>query len=580
MENDNQQQVINPGDDTSDTQPPQAAETQAAPAPLPNSPKTRKLNWKKLLVFLGAGLFIVILGLAIPVTRHKILGLFIKKDYSLSVVDSETGRPVSSAQATLGGTTKKTDAEGMAMFKEVSLGSQPVKIAKKYYKDYSGEVTISAFDKSGKTKVEFTASGRQVIISVNNKINGQALSEVSIRAADTEAKTDKDGQATIVLPAGAEKEEATFQLGGYNGLVSDIIVSQPSPNQNQFTLTPSGKVYFLSKQSGTIDIIKANLDGSGREIVMAGTGNEQDFNTELSVSRDWRYLALKARRETSKPKLYLLDTQAEEKLTIVEQGDSEIKVIGWSGHKLVYRVEKNVPPWQRGRHSLRYYDAKASKVVKVDESSAGGTDNFFSYFETIENIYALPEKIVYSKTWTSSNPSSITDEKSQIFMAGYDAGKPKVLKKFKAPKVSFINAVQYKPSGIYFAVNMSNGNTNFYDYKNKKLDRSDIDNNNFQRQYPAYRVSPDMSTTFWTESRDGQSVLFIGNEQAGEEVKIASLPGFQAFGWYTNDYILATNSGHELYVTAPDKDLDPVKIDNFHNATPEAPGQSYSYGGL
>lgn len=52
--------------------------------------------------------------LAIPVTRYQLLGLVIKKDYSVTVLDSKTNKPISSVDVSLGGKTAKTDQSGKA----------------------------------------------------------------------------------------------------------------------------------------------------------------------------------------------------------------------------------------------------------------------------------------------------------------------------------------------------------------------------------------------------------------------------------------------------------------------------------
>src|SRR6202008_1449233 len=115
---------------------------------------------------------------------------------------------------------------------------------------------------------------------------------------EEQAETDKDGKATVVLPVGTTTKKATLSLKGYNNKEGELQVSDKEIKKNGLTITPSGRVYLLSKKSGKIDVVKTNLDGSDRKPVLAGTGKEEDRGTVLLASRDWKYLALLSRRDS------------------------------------------------------------------------------------------------------------------------------------------------------------------------------------------------------------------------------------------------------------------------------------------
>jgi len=123
--------------------------------------------------------------------------------------------------------------------------------------------------------------------------------------------------------------------------------------KNHFTITPTGKVYFLSNLKGTLDVVKSDLDGTNRQTVVSGTGKEEPRFTSLLASRDWRYLVLKSKRDTPEASLYLLDTQTD-KLTRFDTGAGDYQLVGWYGHNFIFNVtHSSVSYWQNGRQTLK-----------------------------------------------------------------------------------------------------------------------------------------------------------------------------------------------------------------------------------
>src|SRR5205085_4643278 len=116
-------------------------------------------------------------------------------------------------------------------------------------------------------------------------------------------------------------------------------------------------VYFLSKASGKIDIIKTNLDGTDRKTVLAGTGKEDQRNTVLLASKDWKYLALQSRRDSKLAKLYLIDTSTD-KLSTIDEGDADFVLAGWKNHYFIYEVDRNGKNvWETNQQALKSFNA-------------------------------------------------------------------------------------------------------------------------------------------------------------------------------------------------------------------------------
>ena len=108
-----------------------------------------------------------------------------------------------------------------------------------------------------------------------------------------------------MLPIRGDDQQGTVAADGYN--VATITASTNAKNDQPVSvkLTPAGKVYFLSKRTGTINVMAANFDGSEQAVVLQGTGKELDNETSLLPSPDWKTLALIARRDADRAKLYV-----------------------------------------------------------------------------------------------------------------------------------------------------------------------------------------------------------------------------------------------------------------------------------
>ena len=111
---------------------------------------------------------------------------------------------------------------------------------------------------------------------------------------------------------------------------------------------------------------------------------------------------------------------------------------------------------------------------------------------------------------------------------------------------------------------------------------SDYDNYLNDGFYNTYLVSPSGNSTFWSESRDGKNSLFIGDSVGGNAKQIASASDYQTYGWYSEDYLLASKNGSELYILASDgvkKDSEALKITDYHKPVISYPGYG-GYGGI
>lgn len=555
--------------------------------------KTYYLSRKKLTIPVTI-LVVIGLLLAVPATRYAVLGSFIKKDFTATVLDSKTNQPISSAELQLAGQSARTDQSGKVTFHGVKAGPHALVVAKKYYTDTSTNVLVPITGSGVSAEVRLTATGRQVKVSVVNKISGKGVKNASLSAAGTEVKTNENGEATIVLPPDVETQDATITTDGYNNQTVKVAVIEDEKvaEQNKFTITPSGKVYFLSKRTGKINVMKSDLDGANATVVVEATGNEDDGDTILLASQDWKYLALKAKRDgADKPaSLYLIDT-SNDKLTTMDEGDASFTLTGWSGHTFVYLVQRDkVQFWQPNKYSIKSFNADGAKLNTLD-STAGEGSGAGSYYGTdykseyYTNLILVGDTVHYDKTWGSgiysADGSGLAGKQNGIYSVKANGQDKKTLKSFDATKYSSMESKLYKPTEVYYRLYTKSGGSEFYEVENGAVQTKGDLSNQFYGFYPTYLYDPSNKQTFWAEPRDGKNTLFIGDNEGDNSKTIAELSEYAAYGWYTDDYILLSKNSSELYIApATEFGQNVLKITDYHKPNTTFYGYGGGYGGL
>ncbi len=573
----------------------QAPEDSAAGQVDPEKPAAGGSKWgrfkdwyglrKKWTIPLSILLLILILA-AIPFTRYGLAGTVRKDNIELKVTDATANTPVSGATVHIGNLSAETDSAGEATLHGVKAGSHSVTITKNYYQPSTVKILAPIFSQKAIPEFQLTATGRQVKIEVTNLIDKTALSNVNIRFTDTSAKTDKTGSATVVLPVGEATQGATLSLPGYNDARVTVKVSNDKIQDNQFSLTPAGEIYFLSNLSGKIDVAKTNLDGSGRQTVLAGTGNEDDRNTVLLASRDWKYLALLSRRAGNTPTLYLINT-TNDGLTAIDTGSSDFNLAGWVNGDFVYTVTRdNLQPWQPGQQIIKSYDPVAKKLTTLDQTSASGTSPFDYTAQHIGNVYGNDGKVYYTKSWNGTSPAGLADKQATFNSINTDGSGKTAIKSFSLKPNSTDTAINLSAqlvgpdkTELYF---FDSASDNFYSYSGGQVaaDKTETPDNFYNSFYATYLLSPSGNKTFWSEPRDGKNTLFTGDQNGQNPKQIATLSDYSPYGWYTDSYLLVSKNSSELYIMAKDGSQTPVKISDYHKPAQTFNGYGGGYGGL
>ena len=428
-------------------------------------------------------------------------------------------------------------------------------------------------------------TGKLVQIRITDRLSGKPIAEAVVAKGSTiYGKTDVNGKVTVVVPINGQKLDATVTIGKYNVLSTTI-----TPKSTELQLIPSGHLYFLSKQSGKIDVIKTNLDGSDRRTVVAGTGDENNQTTTLLASRDWKYLAFKSKRAPNKPEaLYIINT-SDDSYKVVDEADAMFGMIGWIGHSFVYEAHRNTGAfWQAKTVAIKGYEAEKGMLTTLDENaSVPESTQYNAFYEQIGNSYIVNDRLLYSKVWTRSGLGSdiqVGDKQSIIASVAPDGTARKVLKSFSPNTVSAINARMYQPQGLYYQMSPVTGEKPTYGQVDNGAYKNIPDFDEFySKTYPFYLVSPNGTATFWAEERDGKNALFIGGSNADNKVQAAAASEYKAYGWLTDDWLLVQKKDSELYITTKEQlkaGGQPLKVSDYHRTAPGQDGYNSGYGGM
>jgi hypothetical protein len=517
--------------------------------------KILKSKW----LYFCLGLIIIAI-FATPYSRYYILGKFVKNEYQFSIVDSTTNLNISGATIDVDGKQLTTDSNGQAKI-ILGLGSYDYSVKKPFYKTQNGTMFVGLTNNKP-VPVKLVATGRQVPVTVLNKISGKPLSGALVSVLGTNAKTNKEGLTYIVLPTSKNGYLATVTATDYNAVTSRIVVST-NVNTNTIRIVPKGSVYYLSNKDGKINVIKANLDGSDPQVELAGTGSEQASSTHLYSSPDWRYLVLEAQRTGTHSNLYYINTTTNQ-TTEFDGSDVNFKVIGWSGNLFIYdEVSTSSDTSVAAREQIKSYNPVNQKLTVLDQNLVNGSNGNYAY-QSFYNFELLPTLVVYNTQWTVTGTYELGTATDAIRGVGPNGLNKKDYYTFPAATTGSMQVARYKPSALYYNVQNTTTNQNsYYNFANNAVTAdASLDPATFSQTYPQYFLSPSGEAALWTTSQNGQPTTYSG-DQNGQNQKLIRLPvGYSSYQWYDNVYILLSQGG-QLYISPSIGSFKPTLIGSY-----------------
>lgn len=536
-----------------------------SPTPKPKNHRLRaflKSRWTKIALAV-----VVVIGvvLAIPVTRYAVIGLFVNKAVTITVVDKTTDTPVSNATVHLANQSATTNSKGVAVVNHTPVGNYSLSVEKKYYKTATAAYTVPIFGQAT-TKVTLSATGRIAEITVKNAISGKAVAGATVKIGDTTAVSNETGVANVALAVKDGDQTGTVSLGGFRTSDISINTKDVAPSST-VQLVPEGMVYFMSNRTGSYDVMSAALDGTNQQVLVKGTGQEVAYELQLTPSTNRNYLAYVTRRDgDTTANLYVITTAGGTLVKVENSADAS--VLGWIGNTVYFAVY-NYTTVSDKRSQLVAYTADTKQRTAIDSSHLEEATPY-NYAEQSLNSYQLVgNRIYYAKCWSYVAYGGSQDRTASL-MAVID-GKAVSLKDVPQNGQAYCDTVASKPNIIYYRLSYSLDNhTDSYRYQPGKgvesvqMNDSELYNNRY-----TYLASPNSEKTYWTETRDGKAVTFIGDANGTNEAQVSGAD-YTAYGWFGNDYVLYSKNGSELYVAATGAPLDGAhKVTDYFSQRPQ-----------
>lgn len=504
----------------------------------------------------GPGMTVLLLAviagvvLAVPMTRYAALGFFVKKQVAITVVDEQTGKPVTDASVRYWRADVKTDSKGVARLSDVPVGDHPLAVEKKYYNTYSSSYTAPITGSAAMT-LKLKATGRLATVTVKNAISGKLLEGANVKVGDTAALTDDKGVASVALGVKDADQTGQVELKGYRQAAVSVNTKDMAPVVD-VALVPEGNVYFLSNRTGAYDVMSSTLDGTDQQVVVKGTGKEVAYELQLYPSPDSSKLAYIARRDNDgTPSIYVI-TIADGRVTKLDNTNSA-EFIGWIGDTLHFSLSNyNMGAPIDQRRQLWSYNTSTKQRVMIDHSSLTSTPTSYGELDLSTRFQLVGDRVYYAKCW---NAYSNLPNKTAQLMAVVN-GKATSLKEVQQDTGAYCDTVATKPGIVYYRVTYPNGDSDSYRYQlGKSVESVQVNDAELYNTNYTYYASPDGEKTLWSEVRDGKQVTFIGDANGQNETQVSGSQ-YTAKGWLGDNYVLYSKGGSELFVAAAGAQFD------------------------
>lgn len=328
----------------------------------------------------GIFIFLLLAGIAtgatIPESRYYALNTAgVRSSLSVSVTDQNTRLPLKNAVVSVAGQTAKTDSKGYARVSNVKLGKQTVQISQLAFAPITKQVVIG-WGSNPLGDFMLSATGVQYPFLITDYLSGKPLAHAEITGHDATAISGNDGKAYLTLDNAPAKLYVGVSSKGY--ATTMLEVPADAATTRTITLKPVNKVVFGAREAGMYNIVRMNIDGSEREVILPGTGYENG-NIALAVSPSGERAAVVSTRENIRDKdgymlssLTLVDVNKRTPIT-VEQG-AQIRLLDWMGTKLVYQVtypgESAADPKRQQIVSYDYTTGKRLQLATANQFQA------------------------------------------------------------------------------------------------------------------------------------------------------------------------------------------------------------------
>lgn len=504
---------------------------------------------KAIYAFLG---LVALLAIATGVVfatdlKYPIVGLFAKGQADIIVTDSKTHQPIGGATVELGGVQTKTNQTGKATLSGVTLGKQKLTITKAAYASVNQDETIWVGINTLPT-VTLEGTGLQVSFVVTDKLTGLPIQGATVEVEDGSTQSDAQGKASLrVLTGGKDEGEAKVSKDGFNNSKVKIWLGESFQAIPPYdvSLLASGKDYFLSNSSGKYNLYQSNFDGSSKELLVAGTGNETS-DTTINVSPDGKYIALRSAREGAHDSqgnpiisIYILDASSKSLSKITT--DPNPNIVDWIGQSLVFSTTKD------NGVKMSYVKLPSKSTQDIGTYQQGP----YTYFGS---AFAFEGYLVYSVV--------TADAGSQGLYIDQLGQSPKMIENGAVGEIR-----QAPPDTLLFTTYGHSNSASWYSYKIGDSDSKDLSSAPTTTNKDV-ATSSDSNKGAFIDNRDGKSELYLSDPNGQNETKLTSLGSVvYPIRWIGSSYIIfeVNKSGETAdYIIGADAKSKVAKITDVY----------------
>ncbi len=491
--------------------------------------RIRQLYFKwwdnKIARYSTLGVLVALLAVIafVPVVRATTLNLLgVRTSISVTAIDGSTALPLKNVVLKVGSGQVKTNDDGYAKLYGIKLGKQEVVLQKAGFATTKrslslGMRTVDLGD------VSLKAVGTQYTFVLSDYFSGKPVSEVALSSGEATTSSDKTGKAVLtVQPSDDAKVSVTIEKSGYR--TEKLAIAADATSPTTLKLVPAQKEVFVTKESGKYDLYKMDLDGTHKEVLLAGTGLETPAISVLADPSGERVALVSTRDDKRNSDGYLLSA-----LTIVnvETGDSEviehaeqITLLGWSGTTILYQqTVAGVSAANANRQKIMAYDYNASKRIQVANA------NYFS------GAVLIGDKVYYVISATDPNVQG------SFVRSNIDATNKKTL---HTGELWQLYRADYKTLRLQTP-------TNWYEYK---IGNTSVSSTNPPTTYATHKFvdSTDGKLSAWVDDRDANGALMVYNVADGKNTQRTVQKGMaDVIRWVSNDVVIfRTVSSNEI----------------------------------
>lgn len=518
--------------------------------PVDISDKSIKAKLTKLLKFtkkhkkriMIASLLVFIGLVAFPYSRYFMLNTVgVRASASFKVVNAVSGRPVKNVDIEVSGKKGVTDNNGELKVQGLKLGSTKLIISKISYAKIEQKTTIGLGSNPYDT-FKIDPVGVKYSFKILDWLSKRPLSEALISVDDSSAVSDKDGLAILSYEPGDNPTiKGTISVKGFK----DEAFEFSSKNQDVFEkeLIAKNKHYFISNRSGIYDIYSIQEDGKNEELILKGTGKEND-NLAIYPNDEGTFLAYVSTRDgTLNPSsyvmsaLFLIDTENKKIEKISESED--ITFLGWDKNSLIFiKTKESYSGFTPSRKKIYSYNIK--------------TKNFQ---ELVSSDYFNDAKLIDGNLYYITNSQADGVNQSWFETIGVDGeGKKTILQK------EAWGLIRNSLNTLY----LSTSGNKWFSYKVGDSTAKEMDT---PPNYPRSKnfINNISKTKYaWLDYRDGLGTIIVGDSKEAKEKSVYSKGGVDKIKSWLNDnhlvyrvstkeesadYVLDVNSGEIKKVT-------------------------------